>query len=33
MIFFCLYKMFNITKEKLENNGTEVMIDGVNALW
>ena len=25
--------MFNITKEKLENNGTEVIIDSVNALW
>ena len=33
MNFFCLYKMFNITKEKLENNGTEVIIDSVNALW
>ena len=25
--------MFNITKEKLENNDTEVIIDSVNALW
>ena len=33
MNFFCLYKMFNITKEKLENNDTEVIIDSVNALW
>ena len=32
-IFFCVYKMFNITKETLENNGIEVIIDSVNALW
>ena len=25
--------MFNITKETLENNGIEVIIDSVNALW
>ena len=25
--------MFNITKETLENNGTEVTVDSVNALW
>ena len=25
--------MFNITKETLENNGIEVIVDRVNALW
>ena len=25
--------MFNITKEKWENNGIEVIVDSVNALW
>ena len=25
--------MFNITKEIFENNGTEVIVDSVNALW
>ena len=25
--------MFNITKEILENNGIEVIVDSVNALW
>ena len=25
--------MFNITKETLENNGIEVIVDSVNALW
>ena len=25
--------MFNITKETLENNGIEVTVDSVNALW
>ena len=25
--------MFKITKETLENNGTEVIVDSVNALW
>ena len=25
--------MFNITKETLENNGTEVIVDSVYALW
>ena len=25
--------MFNITKETLENNGIEVIVDNVNALW
>ena len=29
----CVYKMFNITKETLENNGIEVIVDSVNALW
>ena len=27
-----MYKMFNITKETLENNGTEVIVDSDNAL-
>ena len=30
---FCVYKMFNITKETLENNDIEVIVDSVNALW
>ena len=25
--------MFNITKETLENNGIEVIVDSANALW
>ena len=25
--------MFNVTKETLENNGMEVIVDSVNALW
>ena len=25
--------MFNITKEIFENNGIEVIVDSVNALW
>ena len=25
--------MFNITKETLENNGIEVIVDSINALW
>ena len=25
--------MFNITKATLENNGIEVIVDSVNALW
>ena len=28
-----MYKMINITKETLENNGIEVIVDSVNALW
>ena len=28
-----MYKMINITKGTLENNGTEVIVDSVNALW
>ena len=28
-----VYKMFNITKETLENNGIEVIVDSFNALW
>ena len=33
LFFYCVYKMFNITKETLENNGIEVIVDSVNALW
>ena len=29
----CVYKMFKITKETLENNGIGVIVDSVNALW
>ena len=28
-----MYKMVDITKETLENNDIEVIIDGVNTLW
>ena len=28
-----MYKMFNITKETLENNNIEVIVHSVNALW
>ena len=28
----CVYKIFNITKETLKNNGIEVIVDSVNAL-
>ena len=28
-----MYKMVNITKETLENNDIEVIVDNVNALW
>ena len=28
-----MYKMVNITKETLENNDIEVLVDSVNALW
>ena len=28
----CIYKIFNITKETLKNNGIEVIVDSVNAL-
>ena len=28
-----MYKMINITKETLENNCIEVIVDSVNALW
>ena len=31
--FLCMYKMVNITKETLENNDIEVIVDSVNALW
>ena len=33
LLFFRVYRMFNITKETLENNGIEVIVDSVNALW
>ena len=33
LFFLCIYKMFNITKETLENNGIEVIVDSANALW
>ena len=29
----CVYKMFNITKETLKNNGIEVIVNSVNELW
>ena len=28
-----MYKMVNISKETLENNGIEVTVDSVNTLW
>ena len=28
-----MYKMFNITKETLENNDIEKIVDSANALW
>ena len=28
-----MYKMINITKETLENNGIEVIVDSFNTLW
>ena len=28
-----IYKIINITKKTLENNGIEVIVDGVNKLW
>ena len=28
-----MYKMVNITKKTWENNGIEVIVDSVNALW
>ena len=31
--FFCIYKIFNITKETGEKYGIEVIVDSVNALW
>ena len=33
ILFSLVYKMFNITKKTLENNGIEVIVDSVNALW
>ena len=33
MFFLRVYKILNITKETLENNGIEVIVDSVNALW
>ena len=29
----CVYKIFNITKETLKNNGIQAIVDSVNALW
>ena len=29
----CVYKMFSITKETLENNSIEVIVNSVSALW
>ena len=29
----CIYKIFNIIKETLKNNGIEIIVDSVNALW
>ena len=31
--FFFVYKIFNITKKTLENDGIEVIVNSVNALW
>ena len=31
--FFFVYKLFNITKETLENNGIEVIADSVHVIW
>ena len=31
--FVCVYKMFNIAKETLQNNSIEVIVDSVDALW
>ena len=28
-----MHKMINITKETLENNGIEVIVDSFNTLW
>ena len=28
-----MYKMINITKETLENNGIEVIVESFNTLW
>ena len=33
LFFGCIYKMFNISKETLENSGIEVIVDSFNALW
>ena len=29
----CIYKMINITKKTVENNGIRVIVDSVNTLW
>ena len=29
----CTYKMVDISKKSYENNGIEVIVDSVNALW
>ena len=31
--FLCIYKMVNITKEKYETNGIEVITDQIGELW
>ena len=33
IFFLCMYKMVDISKEILENNDIEVIIDGVKTLW
>ena len=29
----CIYKIINITKKTVENNGIRVIVDSVNTLW
>ena len=33
LFFLCIYKMVNITKEKCETNGIEVITDKLGELW
>ena len=33
LLFLCIYKMVNITKEAFENNDIEAIVDSVNTLW